>query len=275
MEQFLRRRRLSEVMDALGVSAVIYGASAMWFVYLWGLSVPALLAGAALGTMGQMARLQYRRRTLSRREKALRSRIGAELFLEELLLSEPEEAHRQTAMLLMTRWPLALIRTESGGALCRQGGETLLIQCLRMPAESEMSAGDLAAGQRAVRRCGADRGVLCVLGGVTAKMAAKAEQTPVPITLVRRETLLALAARQSPATDEQLVALGRRRRMAGKASGAARIFRRDKAKRCLLYGLVMLGLYILTSARLYAVAGMTCLTMAVFCRCSPAGGELL
>lgn len=276
MEQFLRQRRLSELMDAAGMSVLIYALATIWFVWLWGLSVPALLAGAALGTLGQMGRVQYRRRTLARREKTLRSRIGGELLLEDMLLSPAENAHCQAAALLQSRWPLELVKADADGALCRLGTETLLIQCLRTPPEGEMSAGDLAAGQRAVRAAGADRGVLCALGGIPAKIAARAEQTAVPLRLVRRETLLTLAARQAPATDEQLVALGkRRRRPGGTGTAAALIFRRDKAARYFLYGLVMLGLYILSGAGLYAVTGMICLTMAVFCRRSTSGEEPL
>ena len=96
--------------------------------------------------------------------------------------------------------------------MCRLEGETLLVQCLRMPQSSELSAGDLAAGQRAVRRAGADRGVLCALGKTPPKSLAQAEQTAIPLRIVSRDTLMALAMRTACATDEQLIALGRRRR---------------------------------------------------------------
>lgn len=264
MEQYLRRNRLSEVLDGIGVRALIYAAALMWFVWLWGLRMPSLIAGAALGTLGQMARTKYRQYTVARRERTLRSRLGGELMLEEMLLSEAREAHFRAALLVTEKWPLTMQSVKEEGVLCRQGEEQLLVQCLRMPPEGELSAGDLIAAQRAVRRAGADRGVICVLGRVTPKVAAKAEQTPVPLRIVRREVLLAQACRMSPATDEQLVSLGKRRRRAADKGGAARlVFRRDKARRYLLYGLAMLILYILTGARLYAVPGMACLTMAV------------
>ena len=50
----------------------------------------------------------------------------------------------------------------------------------------------------------------------------------------------------------------------------ALIFRRDKARRYLAYGLAMTLMYLLTGVRVYAVAGLTCLTMAVMSRMSPA-----
>lgn len=277
MEQYLRRNRLSEALDGLGVRAAIYGAAVLLFTWLWGAGPPALLAGLALGTLGQLARTRLRRRTVARRERALRSRLGAELMLEELLLSEAGEAHARAAALLGTRWPLSAVEAREEGTLCRQGEERLLVQCLRMPPESELSAGDIAAAQRAVRKCGAERGVLCVLGKAPPKALARAEQAVVPLRIVSRETLMALAGRAAPATDEQLVALGKRRRRAVGQGGTLRmIFRRDKARRYFVYGLLMLLLYVLSGVRVYAVPGMTCLTMAVLCRTGRTDGpELL
>lgn len=266
MEQYLRRNRLSEVLDGLGIRALIYLAAAAWFTWLWGLGIPALLAGAALGTLGQLARTRWRRRAVARRERALRCRLGAELLLEELLLSEGREAHRGAAELLALRWPLTLLEAREDGALCRLDAETLLVQCLRMPQTSELSAGDLAAGQRAVRRAGADRGVLCALGKTPPKILAQAEQTAIPLRIISRDTLMALAMRTACATDEQLIALGRRRRRpAGKGGVLRLIFRRDKARRYFGCGLLMTLMFVATGIRVYAVPGLVCLTMAVMC----------
>lgn len=276
MEQYLRRNRLSEIMDGIGALALIYGAALMWFVWLWGLGAPSLLAGAALGLLGQMARAQWRRRSLVRRERAMRCRLGAELMLEEMLLSEPREAHFRAALLLAEKWPIAMETVKEEGVICRQGEETLLVMCMRMPPEGETSAGDLAAAQRAVKKCRADRGVICALGRTQPKILAQAEQTPVPLRIVRRETLMELAGRMSPATDEQLVALGKRRRKPADRGGVLMlIFRRDKARRYFTYGLTMTLLYVLTGVRVYAVPGMTCLAMSVLCMVGRGGEELL
>ena len=266
MEQYLRRNRLSEALDALGMAALLYLLATGWFVWLWGLNLPSLLAGAALGTLFWLGRVQWRKRHVHRREKALRSRIGGELLLETMLLSEAKEAHFHAAVLLAEKWPIAMQRVKEEGVLCRQGEETLLVQCLRMPADGELSVGDLLAAQRAVKRVKADRAVLCVLGKVAPKVAARAEEAAVPLRIIRRETLLQLAGRYAPATDEQLIELGKRSRPLQRGKVAHLVFRRDKARRYHLYGLGMLVVYVLTGARLYAVPGMVCLTMAVLCR---------
>ena len=275
MEQYLRRNRLSEALDALGMAALLYALAAGWFIWLWGLSLPALIAAAALGTLLWTARSQWRKRTVHRREKALRSRLGGELMLENMLLSEAKEAHFHAAVLLAERWPLLMRSVKDEGVLCHQGDETLLIQCLRMPADGELSMGDLLAAQRAVKRLQADKAVLCVLGKVPPKIAARAEEASVPLRIIRRETLLALAGQYAPATDEQLIELGKRRQPTERGHMLRLIFRADKARRYHLYGLGMLIVFILTGARLYAVPGMACLTMAVMCRVRPQAPDAL
>lgn len=267
MEQYLRRNRLSEVMDGIGMTLLLYAAGCLWFMWLWGLGVPALLAGAALGTLMQLARFRFRRRHVRKRERALRCRLGAELMLEDMLLSGAREAHSRAALLVSQRWPVEIRSVKEAGALCLQGDERLLVQCIRMPPDGTLSAGDLAGAQRAVRQCGADRGILCVLGRTTQQILARAEQTAVPLRIISRDVLLEIAGRVAPATDEQLVALGKRRRkIAGRGGALQLIFRRDKARRYFLYGLAMVLLYVLTGGRVYAVPGMVCLTMAVMCR---------
>ena len=267
MEQYLGRNRLSETVDTLGMAILLYLLAAGWFVWLWGLRLSALVAGGGLGTLFWLARNEWRKRHVHRREKALRSRIGGELLLETMLLSEAREAHFHAAVLLAERWPITMQSVKEEGVLCRQGEETLLIQCIRMPADGELSMGDLLAAQRAVKRLNVEKAVLCVLGKVSPKVAARAEEAAVPLRVISRETLLSLAGRYAPATDEQLIELGKRRRTLQQGNIVRLIFRRDKAKRYHLYGLGMLLIYVLTGARLYVVPGMVCLTMAVMCRC--------
>lgn len=276
MQQYLRRNRLSELLDTLGIYCLILLAATLWFIWLWGLCIPSLLAGGALGMLGILARSRRRQQTVLRREKALRASIGAELMLEEMLLADAKEAHLRAALMLSEQWQLTMVAAQEEGALCRQGDEMLLVVCVRTPPGGDLSQGDLLSVQRAVRRSKAQRGVICAMGQVPAKIAAAAEQTPIPLRIIRRETLLRIAGQLAPASDEQLVALGQRRRhTAGKGAVLSLVFRPNKARRYFLYGLVMLLLYVLTAIRLYAVPGMICLTMGVMCRTRRAAPEML
>lgn len=276
MERYLRRNRLADTLDGLGICLLLLTLGVTWFTWLWGLNVASLLAGAALGTLLCTGRSRWRMRTVSRREKALRSRLGAELLLETMLMAEAREAHFRAALLLAERWPIRMEAVTEEGVLCRQGEETLLVLCIRMPEDGELGAGDLIAAQRTGRKLKTDRAVLCVLGRVSPKIAARAEQALLPLRIVRRETLLLLAGQYAPATDEQLVELGKRRlRPQGQGGWVNLVFRRDKALRYHLYGLGMLMLFIFTGVRLYAVPGMVCLTMAALCRTRRRDGDKL
>ena len=193
-------------------------------------------------------------------------------LLEKMLLSEAKEAHFQAALLLEEKWPLRMQRITADGALCRQekpsgGAETLLVQCVRMPPEGELSIGQLVEAHRAMQRQQANRVILCVLGKAPPRVIARAEQMPTPIRVIRRETLLTLAGRLSPATDAQLVALGQRKRRTPQRGSLLSIMtQREKAPRYWGYGLFMLILYILTGSAWYAMPGTVCLTLSVVCR---------
>ena len=268
MEQYLRKNRFGAWMDGLGLRALIQAAALGWFVWLWGLALPSVAAGMALGAMGQMALTLYRRCTVVRRERALRCRLGGEMMLEDMLLAPARQAHFQAALLLGERYPLTMLRVTDDGMLCQYRGETLLIACLRMPPECELGTGDLAACQRACREHGAVRGVICPLGKVTPKVAARAEQGRIPLRIIRRDALLELAGQCSPATDDQLVELGkRRRRPAAQGEFWKALLRRDKAARYMLYGTALMLLYVLTASPLYPGPGAVCLTLGVFSRC--------
>lgn len=225
METGFGRNLLAELLDSVGRGVLLMALGIGWFVFLWGLNLPALLAGIALGT----------------------------LLLEE-------------------KWPLRMQRITADGALCGQekpsgGAETLLVQCVRMPPEGELSIGQLVEAHRAMRRQQANRVILCVLGKAPPRVIARAEQMPTPIRVIRRETLLALAGRLSPATDAQLVALGQRKRRTPQRGSLLSIMtQQEKAARYWGYGLFMLILYILTGSAWYAMPGTVCLTLSVVCR---------
>lgn len=267
MQTYLRKGRLSTAADDVGLRAVVALMGLGWFIYLWGLTVPALLAGLALGMMGQLAVTRYRRRTVHTREAALRQRLGGEMMLEEILLAPPKQAHFQTALLLGEHYPLTMERVTADGMLCISQGEHILISCAAIPEHSEVSPGQLTAYQRACRAHGVTRGVVCVTGKCSAKTEAWAEEGPIPLRIIRRETLLKLAGQACPATDEQLVALGqRRKRLAPSGSLWRNIIREDKAKRYLYYGVGLMIMYILTGLRYYPVPGCVCLFLSVLCR---------
>lgn len=275
MQGYLRKARLSTLMDDVGLRVLLLALGVGWFVYLWGLGVPALVAGGALGILGQVGVGQFHRRTVDKREAALRRRLGGELMLEDMLLAPPRQAHFQAALLLGGEYPLTMERVTDDGMLCRSGEERLLVSCIPLPEGADAGQGAIVNVQRGCRKHGVKRGVACVTGRVSPRVEAWAAEGCIPVRIIRRDTLLKLAGSMSPATDAQLVALGERKKRLA-AGGAGRgIIRRDKAKTYMLYGLGLVMMYIVTGMKYYPIPGCLCLVLAALCRAWRNKKELL
>ena len=276
MENYLRKGKVGSTLDDLGLRTVIALAAFVWFAWLWGVGMPAVLAGTALGMLGQMALTRYRRHSVSRQEDALRRRLGGEMLLEELVLSPGRQAHLRAAMLLGQRYALTLEQVHEDGVLCRYQGKLLLVSCLRRAPGSEASAEDALHYQRACRRMLAERSVLCLTCGCSKGLQVFAERAAVPLRIISRETMLALAGQASPATDEQLVELGRRKKRPGSIDALRKtVLRREKAGRYMFYGTVMLMIYILTGAGWYPLPGMLLVGLGACSRCGAGREETL
>ena len=93
--------------------------------------------------------------------------------------------------------------------------------------------------------------------------------------VIRRETLAALAGQAHPATDAQLVELGRRKKRLAPGGLMQTALRREKAKTYMLYGLGLTLLYVATGLWYYPGPGIACLVLSVVCRCRREEAERL
>lgn len=262
-------------MDSLGIRLAMTALSLGWFTWLWGAGIPALLAGLSLSAMMQLGLRRFRGRLVQKREAALRRRLGGEMVLEDLLYCPEHQAHFRCALLLGQKYPLTMLRVAEGGILCRQGAETLLISCLRLPPEEAVGAGALLPLLRGVRESGAARGVVCVTGNISRSAQSFVETAPVPLRLIPRDALLALAGQASPATDDQLVALGRRRRHMPLRAALAIVLQPQKAKRYLTCGLGLTFMYLVTRLTWYPLPALLCLGLSALCRVRQAPPDAL
>lgn len=260
METGFKRNLLAELLDSVGRGVLLMALGIGWFVFLWGLNLPALLAGIALGTLLLLLAPPLSSDDIGAARNGTplphRWRTAAG---ENAAFEAKTHFRRRCCWRKSGRSGCSALRPD--GALCRQekpsgGAETLLVQCVRMPPEGELSTGQLVEAHRAMQRQQANRVILCVLGKAPPRVIARAEQMPTPIRVIRRETLLALAGRLSPATDAQLVALGQRKRRTPQRGSLLSIMtQREKAPRYWGYGLFMLILYILTGSGVVRHAG--------------------
>ena len=272
MQEYLKKTQFGAWMDEIGVYLLLLAASLGGFTLLWGLRPMALLAGLAAFTLMVLLRTRTREKRLLRREERLRGRIGGEICLEEWTVCPSVRAHYEMALLLRGVLQLSLLRVYEQGALCLRAdtGQRALIACAQLHREEKLSAREVAALQRFCAGLNVECAYLCGAGGVTDAAREQANLTP-KVHCVSRARMIALAGAAHPATDRQLVALGRRYRSIHSPRGLrSRAFDPQRAEKYLLYGLLLLGLYIFTGLAYYSVPGLVCLTLMTLCRVSAA-----
>ena len=266
MQEYLHHSRLGSILDGIGFHFLALAVSFLWFLLLWGVRLSSALAAAALYGMILLLRRKIRDDRVIRKEKQMRASIGGELALERLLLTRREQAHFETAVLLSMAYPLILLKTGEEGVLCDLKGKKVLIAFLQRHASVSAEADQVLAFQRDIRLLRADRGLLCAPCGISPRAREQALAQP-PVSFLAREELIALFGRANPATDAQLVALGRRK----KAPRPARLLRlaldRRRARRYACYGALLLLMHRFTHFFFYAPAGLLCLALAAACRC--------
>ena len=268
MQEYLQKTQFGARMDEIGVSLLLLTGSLGGFVLLWGLRPMAILAGLSAFALMMLLRARTREKRLLRREERLRQRIGGEICLEEWTVCPSVRAHYETALLLRGVLPVSLLRIYEQGALCQRTDtdQRVVIACAQLHREEKLSAREIASLQRFCVRMGAESGYLCGAGGVMDAAREQANLTP-RVHCVSRTRMIAMAGAAHPATDRQLVALGRRYRSIHSPRGLrSRAFDPQRAEKYLLYGLLLLGLYILTGLAYYSIPGLVCLALMTLCR---------
>ena len=275
MQDYLRQTRLGSLMDGLGFHIFAFLASVGWFLFQWGLTWPSLVSGFALYLMTLSLRKKIRDDHLVRKEKQLRSAIGGELALERLLLSEKSKAHFEIAMLLSMRAPLVLLRADEEGVLCQYQGRRILVAFAPCPPSRAVEAEHVLALQRAAHSMQVGHCLLCAPCEISQRAMEQSFNGP-RVFFLSREKLLSLLGSVNPATDEQLVALGKRRRS---AAAPKRLFHlilnEGKARRYACYGGLLLIMYQFTHLIYYAAPGLVCVFLAAACRCVRRKDDLL
>ena len=267
MQEYLQRSRFGEAMDALGGRVLLFFLCMGWFIGLWGLCLPALTAGLALFVLFMLIEKKTRDARLARREKRLRMRLGGELFLEKLLMEPAKKAQFEAAAVFSVAYPLSLIRSGDSGVLCSLRNEPVFFSFLQLPASAQVSAAHVLSLQREAREKGARRLILCAPCKISPEAYAQGE-TEIPATFLDRSILIAHLGAASPASDQQLVELGKRKRAhLSSARLLSLIFARERAKKYITYGMLLLLLYFLTRLLYYAVPSLLCFFLATGCRC--------
>lgn len=267
MQEYLFKHPLRDRLDALGFHALMLFLCCGWFLLLWGLRLQSLLAGLGFYGLCLLVRHKTRDHRLARKEKKLRRRIGGEMKLQSLLMQPGAHAHFECAMLLSMQENFQLERMTEAGVLCRKDGRLMLVSFLQLPSSEKATARDVLHLQQAAKALLATEVRLCVPCGLGMEARAQGEQE-IPVHFLEREGLIALFGAAAPATDAQLVALGRQKKKKMPLQKLGQVlFAPEKSKRYALYGGMLLLLYTLTGLLYYAVPGLICLSLATISHC--------
>lgn len=276
MEQYLKKTRIAGLLDGIGLKIAVFVFADLWFIILWGVTWPAIGAGAALGIMVLLAIRLGKKRTVDTREQLLRQRIGGELAMEALLMADPRKAHFEAALWLSVRYPVQLTRAHDEGVICALGKEKLLVCCLNHHPSDKISCGDLVACQKAGKRLETDRVAACCTAPLTQEANRYAQESQPPVRIIQREQLIRLAGAAAPATDQQLVDLGKRaKRKGSRKEWVKHVLSPHRSRRYLWYGLGLMVMAYFTRLPYYPVPGVICLCLAVLSKCYKQGEEPL
>lgn len=261
-------------MDALGVKLCALIVCVGWFIFLWGLSLPAIFAGLALGLMCLLCIRLFSKRTLGKREAAMRRLIGGELALEKLLLRKDAHAQFEAVMWLLPKYPFKLLRIRPQGILSELDGESALVSVINKHPSSRVTLDDIVLAHRGARKERAKRAYICLTAPVDRAAREYIDNCSPEIVIIDREEMIHLAGAASPASNEQLMSLKKRRKKAPRADvWLKQALSPDRARSYFIYGLSMAILYLFTGQPFYPVPAVICLSLCIACLAVKARGS--
>ena len=263
MESYRPKTALASAADHLLRVLLAWAAGVGWFVALWGLCLPALTAGTALGGLFWLCARLLGKKQEQKKEATLRQTLGGELALEKLLLASPDEAAFQCVQWLQARTRLQI---ESGG-LGMWDGETVLFRLFAQHPGTEISSQQVSETIRKARQAQVQRILLCTTAPLSSAACRLAETAEPSLRLVGREELIQLAGACCPATDEDLCRLKQckpKRRSA--REWLKIILHPSRAKRYFWYGVGLAALTLATGQRFYPIPAAVCLLLFAGCK---------
>lgn len=263
MESYRPKTTLASAADHLLRVLLAWAAGVGWFVALWGLCLPALTAGTALGGLFWLCARLLGKKQVQKKEAALRQTLGGELALEKLLLASPDEAAFQCVQWLQARTRLQI---ESGG-LGMWDGETVLFRLFAQHPGTEISSQQVSETIRKACQAQVQRILLCTTAPLSSAACRLAETAEPSLRLVGREELIQLAGACCPATDEDLCRLKQRKPKRRSAREWLKIILHpSRAKRYFWYGVGLAALTLATGQRFYPIPAAVCLLLFAGCK---------
>lgn len=267
MQKYRPKTALAEISDRLLRAAAAAAAGIAWFIYLWGLCLPALTAGAALGAMLWLCVRQFSKQATRKREKQMRQMIGGELAIERLLLESPRKAAFQCALWLAPRYPLEMHKAVEWSVIGLLDGQKTCIRLIACHHSQKITAQQVVECAREARERQMEQTLLCLTAEASVDALSYAASFKPPIKIIQRSELIELAGYAHPATDEDLRSIGRQKRPRHSAQEwLAVVLDASRARRYLCYGAGLGTLTLFTGSRYYPIPAVVCLGLYAACR---------
>ena len=267
VQKYRPKTILAQLSDKILRVLVTCGLGISWFVWLWGMSLPSLGAGAALGGLIWLLTRQFSKRSTQKRENQMRRMIGGEMALQRLLLSPPRQAAFQAALWIAPRYPVVMQRAMNWGVEGEYQGQSVLIRLIAQHESLPVSAQQVVEAQRETRSHGLSRCILCLTAPASKDALAYAAAADPPVCIVSRQELIDWAGLCHPATDEDLLRLARRKKTRRSTQEwLAVILDASRARRYFWYGMGMSALALMTGMKAYPLPAFACLALYAGCK---------
>ena len=267
MQKYRPKTAVAELSDRLLRAGMAATVGIAWFVFLWGLCLPSLTAGLALGVMLWLCVRQFSKQATRKREEQMRRMIGGELAIGRLLLESPRKAAFQCALWLAPRYPLQMHKAVDWGVIGLLNGKQTCIRLIACHQSQKITAQQVVECAREARERQMEQTLLCLTADVSADALSYAASLDPPIRIIQRNELIELAGYAHPATDEDLRSIGRQKRTRRSAQEwLAVVLDASRARRYLVYGIGLSLLALVTGSGYYPVPAALCLGLFAACR---------
>ena len=262
MSPFDRKNKVAACLDRLTLRALLLALCVGYFFFLWRSGLPSLLAGGALFLLVCLTLMLLERRTLSRRDRMLRERIGGAIALQELILLPSAKACETVCALLCD----TLGAQALGSGKMRYEDETWLIRCAQCLQGGIASEGDVLSAHRARLEQQTDKCALVSTAGFSPAAIRAAEWMDPPVRLIAGRQLALLFGRLHPATDEDIARhLSRSKKPFSWQRIRALALSPAKLRRYLLCAFLLLVLYLMTKSAATLCACLLSFALALLC----------
>jgi len=262
MQNYRQKTAAASLGDRLLRIVVTAGMGIGWFVCLWGLSLPALTAGTALGGLLWLCLRQFVKANTARHEKQLRRIIGGELALKRLLLMQADTATKQVLLWTSVNFPLNIEKTDGWEITGISGGKRTLLRLIAQHESQPVTAQQVVDCARSALEKHMEQCILCLTSPISREAGEFAAQSEMPIHIISRQELIDLAGLQQPATDADLQVLAQRKRLKRTTKEwCGRILSPERTKRYFWYAVGLGLLALLTGEPFYPIPALTCLTL--------------